>query len=169
MVFSRRRVLFFLSGALPAAVLGRAAHAGTEVKVSLWDKGATAMDMPEGMMPMGMAMSGAGMGAPTMGITVDIAEIPAGETTFKVINESQEFYHALVISPVEDQSSELPYIVDKMMVDEDAAGRTAVLKELRPRDFGSVTVDLQPGDYILYCNISGHYAMGMWTLIKVTG
>lgn len=168
MLTSRRETLLILSCAMPVAVLGRAAHAGIEVKVSLWDKGPTAMDMPEGMMPMGMAMSGAGMGMPTMGITLDRAEIPAGETTFKVINDSQEFYHALVISPVADQTRALPYLADRMMVDEDAAGRTAVVKELRPHDFGSVTVDLQPGDYILYCNIAGHYAMGMWTVIKVT-
>jgi uncharacterized cupredoxin-like copper-binding protein len=28
---------------------------------------------------------------------------------------------------------------------------------------------MQPGTYILYCNIAGHYAMGMWTLLTVTG
>jgi uncharacterized cupredoxin-like copper-binding protein len=170
MQYSRRLILISLTAAVPVALLGGSASAATKVKVSLWDKGPTAMDMPEGMMPMGMAMSGAGMmDAATMGITLDQTEIPAGETTFTVINESQEFYHALVISPVADRSRELPYMHDRMMVDEEAAGRTAVVKELRPHDAGSVTVDLQPGEYILYCNIAGHYAMGMWTVITVTG
>jgi uncharacterized cupredoxin-like copper-binding protein len=26
---------------------------------------------------------------------------------------------------------------------------------------------LKPGRYILYCNIPGHYALGMWTLLTV--
>ena len=28
---------------------------------------------------------------------------------------------------------------------------------------------LKPGLYILYCNIPGHYVLGMWTLMTVTG
>lgn len=55
------------------------------------------------------------------------------------------------------------------MVDEEAAGTTARLKDLRPRDSGAVTVDMQPGTYILYCNIAGHYTMGMWSIVAVTG
>jgi uncharacterized cupredoxin-like copper-binding protein len=54
-------------------------------------------------------------------------------------------------------------------VDEETAGITARLKDLRPRDSGAVTVDMQPGTSILYCNIAGHYAMGMLTLVAVTG
>jgi uncharacterized cupredoxin-like copper-binding protein len=55
------------------------------------------------------------------------------------------------------------------MVDEAAAGTIARMKELRPQTSGSATFNLQPGTYILYCNIAGHYMMGMWTLLKVTG
>ena len=54
------------------------------------------------------------------------------------------------------------------MVDEEAAGVTARVKELRPGTSRTVTVAMQPGTYILYCNIAGHYAMGMWTLLTVT-
>lgn len=103
-----------------------------------------------------------------MGITVDTPEIPAGEITFRVTNESQEFYHSLSIAPVADVSKELPYLSDKEMVDEAAAGTVAHGKELRPHDSGSVTADLRPGTYILFCNIAQHYAMGMWTLVTVT-
>jgi len=73
----------------------------------------------------------------------------------------------MTISPIADRSKELPYLVDKKMVNEDSAGITARLKELRPHDSGSVTVDMKPGLYILYCNIAGHYVMGMWTTVTV--
>ena len=118
---------------------------------------------------MGMAMAGADMTMATMGITVDKPEIPAGEVTFAVINDSQEFYHSLAIAPVADVATALPYLSDKMMVDEAAAGTVARGKELRPHDSGSVKVALQPGTYILFCNVGGHYVMGMWTLITVKG
>ena len=132
MKFSRRSVISVISGLLPLLALNHAAYAGSIIKVSLWDKGPTAMDMFDAQVPMGMAMSGAKTGMATMGITTDVLEIPAGEVTFRVINESQEFYHSMA------------------------------------HESGSVTVDLRPGTYILYCNVAGHYVMGMWTSVTVT-
>jgi uncharacterized cupredoxin-like copper-binding protein len=164
-----RLVRSVLTTALLLLVFSSGANAQARVKVSLWDKGPTAMDGVDSLMPMGMAMAGAKMDGATMGITVDVLEIPAGQVTFSVINDSQEFYHSMVISPIIDQSRELPYLTDTMMVDEEAAGRTALVKELKPHGSGSVTVDMTPGTYILYCNIAGHYVMGMWTIITVTG
>ncbi len=43
------------------------------------------------------------------------------------------------------------------------------MPETEPGESGQVTLHLNPGTYILFCNIPGHYAMGMWTLLKVTG
>lgn len=169
MKFSRRSAVSLISGTLSLMVFGRAAFAGTVVEVALWDKGEASMDSMDTLKPMGMGMPGAMMDMATMGITVDLMEIPAGEVTFTVVNESQDFYHSVTISAVEDPSRELPYLIDKMMVDEEAAGTTARVKELKPRASGKVTVDMQPGTYILYCNIAGHYVMGMWTIVTVTG
>lgn len=168
MRLSRRATSALVSGMVSILMFGGTALAGTVVKVALWDRGEMSMDGMDGMMPMGMAMPGAKMDMATMGITADTPEFPAGEVTFNVINESQEFYHNVTVSPVADLSKELPYLADKMMVDEEAAGITARVKELKPRASRSVTVTMQPGTYILYCNIAGHYAMGMWTIITVT-
>jgi uncharacterized cupredoxin-like copper-binding protein len=167
MQLSRRSVVSALPASVALLAFRPATASGTVVKVSLWDKGEASMDAME-MPPMGMAMAGADMAKATMGITVELAEIPAGEVTFTVTNESQEFYHSLSIAPVADVATELPYLSDKMMVDEAAAGTVARGKELRPHASGSVTVELQPGTYILFCNVGGHYVMGMWTLITVT-
>jgi uncharacterized cupredoxin-like copper-binding protein len=166
---SRRSALRIAAVALPYLAVGRAARAETVVKVVLSDSGPASMDNMETKPPMGMATPGADMAMATMAITLDAAEISAGQVTLNVTNESPEFYHAVTISPVADPTVELPYLSDKMMVDEEAAGVTARVKELRPGTSRSVTIDLQPGTYILYCNIAGHYAMGMWTLLKVTG
>ena len=168
MKLSGRSALALVAGAFMFLASSRDALSETVVKVSLWDKGEASMDAMDTMMPMGMAMSGATMDMATMGITVDVQEFPAGKVTFRAINESCEFYHSVTISPVADPSIELPYVIDKMIVDEAAAGITARMKELRPHDSGSVTVEMQPGTYILYCNIAGHYVMGMWTTVTVT-
>lgn len=169
MKLSRRAILSGFPVSMSLLAFNRAALAGTVVKISLWDKGEASMDAMDTLMPMGLAMPGAGMDMATMGITADPAEIPAGEVTFTAVNESKEFYHSLAIAPVADLSKELPYLVEDRMVDEEAAGTIARMKELRPQTSGSATFDLQPGTYILYCNIAGHYVMGMWTLLKVTG
>jgi len=148
------------------------ARAETVVKVTLWDKGESSMDMLGAHEPMGMGMLGAdpdvtNTGA-TMGITLDLAEVPAGAIKFQILNDSLEFYHAVTISPVADVTVPLPYLAEDQRVDEAAAGVTANLGELKSHASATKTVALEPGTYILYCNISGHYAMGMWTLLTVT-
>lgn len=165
-----RKAPVLLASLLTAGALGLAtgAWAETVVKVSLWDKGATAMDTVGKHSPLGMAVAGADPSMATMGVTLDVQEVPAGEITFRITNDSGEFYHAVVISPVADTAVPLPYLPAEERVDEAAAGVTANLGELRPHDAKTKKATLGPGTYILYCNIAGHYAMGMWTLLTVT-
>ena len=149
------------------------AQAATTVQVSLWDKGDHAMDTLETAKPMGMAMMHKMMMSGTMpmspmGITASQAEIPAGEVTFAVTNASKATIHEMILSPVTDQAGELPYKTDEMRVDEEAAGALGEVSELDPGKSGALTLTLEPGTYLLYCNIPGHYALGMWTLITVT-
>lgn len=40
--------------------------------------------------------------------------------------------------------------------------------ELGPGKKGSVTVDLKPGNYILLCNVAGHYKKGMFKAFTVS-
>ena len=42
-----------------------------------------------------------------------------------------------------------------------------VVGELQPNKSGSVEVILQPGSYLLICNVPGHYAAGMATTLRV--
>jgi len=169
MTYTRRTAAALLGLALFSFSVVPAFAAGTVVQVSLWDKGDSSMDMMGDVMPMGMGMMGADMTLATMGITADLTEVPAGEVTFQVINDSKHMIHEMVVAPVGDASTALPYIVDEAKVDEDAAGHLGEVAELDVGQSGALTVTLKPGTYILYCNIPGHYAMGMWTLLTVTG
>jgi len=170
MTVSRREMIVLSTGAVGAVALGGAARAEGVVKIALWDKGEGAMEGMEGMAPMGLAQPGAAdMAMATMGITLDPAEVPAGEIKFQISNDSQSFYHNVTISAVADPSLPLPYLDDQAMVDVEALDVVARSRDLGLRERETVTATLTPGTYVLYCNIAGHYVMGMWTLLTVTG
>lgn len=168
----RTAVLALVAGIMPLAMT-TGAFAATTITVSLWDTGDHAMDMLDQAKPMGMGlmhkmMMSGDMKMGAMGITASATEIPAGDVTFTVTNDSKSMIHEMVLSAVTDPEAELPYLVDEMKVDEDAAGHLGEVAELDPGKSGELTLTLEPGDYLLFCNIPGHYALGMWTLITVT-
>lgn len=140
------------------------AHADAVVKVSLWDKGGM-MDMSKSM-GLGMGMHGK-MSMAIMGIKIDKLTVPAGKVTFDVINDSKEIQHEMLISPVKDENTVLPFVDNENRVDEEASGDLGEVSELDPGKSGSLTLELKPGNYILFCNVPGHYMAGMWTALKV--
>jgi plastocyanin len=77
----------------------------------------------------------------------DISVDEAGETTFTVSNEG-EFPHALEI---------------------EGNGIEEETEELGPGESGSVTVDLEPGEYELYCPVGDHREQGMVGTLVVGG
>lgn len=162
-----------ISACLLTALLAQPAHADATVTVELWDRGAM-MDMPgmgmAGRMRWGggwaMGMHGA-PGMAMMGIRTDTSEVPAGKVTFNVTNVSAGTIHEMIVAPLESGEERLPYIDKEDRVDEDATGHLGEVSELDPGKSGALTLDLPPGQYVLYCNVPGHFAAGMWTTISV--
>ncbi len=178
MNITRREAMVFTAGAAAAAAVassGPATAASDEstetfVQVNMWDRGATVMgdfDMSNRIM---LGTPGAALkddaGAP-MGFTVTQHVIPHGSVTFVATNTSRIAEHEMLVLPINDVTMPLPYNADSERLDEDAAGSLGEIAETAPGETGTLTVDLAPGIYMLACNISGHYAMGMWTLITV--
>lgn len=139
--------------------------AGTTVDVSLWDKGADAMSM-DGPKHM-LGMKDPNRDKETMGINESVSTVPAGEVTFEVTNDSKDTIHEMIVAPVQDLNKPLPYDQKTEAVDEEAAGSLGEVSELDPGKGGALRLTLDPGTYILYCNVPGHYAAGMWTLLTV--
>lgn len=155
------------------ALVLSAAHvsaATTVVNVSLWDKGSTSMNMMSKAPKMGMNM-GMNKGSPMpdapMGIKLSTTTVPAGVVTFDVTNDAKQLVHEMIVAPVKGVKKPLPYMNKEMKVNEDAAGHLGEVAELEPGKSGALTLTMKPGRYILYCNIPGHYALGMWTLLTV--
>ena len=76
--------------------------------------------------------------------------------------------HEMVVAPA-DPPKPLPYDKADQEVKEDAATPIGEVSELDPGTSGKVELDLKPGRYVLFCNVPGHYMLGMWTELTVTG
>jgi len=155
--------------ALSALLFASSAYAAdTTIHVSLWDKGPDSVVMDDAHMAMMGKMDMANMSTGTMGVKLDVTTVPAGKVTFDVTNDSKDIIHEMMVSPVPAENADLPYVADENRVDEEAAGHLGEVSELDPGKGGSLTVDLTPGQYIVYCNIPGHFIDGMWTMLTVT-
>jgi uncharacterized cupredoxin-like copper-binding protein len=91
----------------------------------------------------------------------------AGTVTFAVTNEGQRNHEFLVLK-TDTLAADLPIVTfegESDRIDEEAADVEAIGEieedELGPGASASLDVDLQPGHYVLLCNLKGHYRMGM--------
>jgi uncharacterized cupredoxin-like copper-binding protein len=95
-----------------------------------------------------------------MRITVSATRVAAGKVTFVVRNAGTVEHELLVIPwPKAGKLS-----VAHFRADEGAS--LGEVSELKPGKTGRVTLELQPGRYLLICNLSGHYQLGMQAAIE---
>lgn len=162
----KHRSLPLLVLALLPALAIPANAAGTTLKVSLWG------DM-SGTMPMDMGMGvkkakGATHGTNShMGITIYQNSIKAGPVTFAVKNNSEKTIHEMLVLPIRDTSTPLTYLKNDNRLDEDKIKSLGEVSELDPGKSGTLTLNLKPGNYLLACNVPGHYMAGMWAMLTV--
>ena len=140
------------------------AFADAVVKVTLTDKGGT-MDLSKSM-GLGMGMH-ADMKAAIMGITINPKSVPAGKVKFNVTNSSNAVVHEMLVAPIADENAIMPFLANDDKLDETATHDLGEVSELDPGKSGSLTVAMEPGKYLLFCNVSGHYMAGMWTVLVV--
>ena len=118
------------------------------------------------------AQLGAGGGASSVQVTErDFAiktttHVAAGEVVFRVHNRGPGSHELLVVRM---SAGQLPFRSDGLTVDEDAVTKAEV-GVLEPAHAGVVRelrVQLAPGRYVLFCNMSGHFLGGMHTDLVV--
>ena len=91
--------------------------------------------------------------------------VPAGEITFEVHNEGVA-PHELVVIRTDLAAKALP-IADGT-VDEQAAGQVlGRTGEFPGGEIKVIAYDMEPGQYVLVCNIPGHYQQGMFAEMTV--
>lgn len=154
---------FIATAACGAAFLaGSVAMADRTVNISLEDQGASKE------MPMGLGMNmGGNMRMATMSVTLDKDTVSAGKVTFNVTNASKDMIHELIVGHLTDPAKQLPYVASDAKVDEEGSDHLGEVSELDPGKSGALILTLEPGTYVLYCNVANHYMAGMWTLLTV--
>lgn len=149
---------------LCAGFLVTPVQAETTVRVTLIDKSGTS-DLSS-LPPLGMGMK-ADMKMAKMGININPKMASRGNVRFDVTNLASNLVHEVLIARITDEDQLLPFDQSRNKVDVESLQTLGSVSEIDPNKTASLTLDLKPGKYILYCNIAGHYMAGMWTVIEV--
>ena len=101
-------------------------------------------------------------------ITLDESSASAGEVTFDVTNEAEQ-PHEFVVFKTDLAEDQLP-TDDEGNVDEEGDGVELVdeLEDIAPGDEPSLTLDLNAANYVIICNLPGHYKQGMHASFTVS-
>jgi len=109
----------------------------------------------------------------TYAITLDKDSASSGEITFHVHNDATDLTHEFVVFKTDIPADQLP-LNDEGIVDEEAGGADLVLidevEDVEPGMSADLTVTLQPGNYVLVCNVDSgemHYQHGMYAAFTV--
>jgi uncharacterized cupredoxin-like copper-binding protein len=96
------------------------------------------------------------------------AQVRAGPVRIVVHNEGPETHELLI---VRSQNDDLPLRPDGTTLDEETL-QPELVAQVEGAPSGAtneVDVDLEPGRYSLFCNMSGHYLGGMHAVLVVVG
>ncbi len=114
------------------------------------------------------ADTGATIGATVkdFGIAIDPTEVAGGEVTFSISNEGPSA-HEFVVIESDDAPGDLP--VENGEVTEDDLNVIGEAEDIAPSTTADpLTLTLPEGQYVIICNLPGHYEQGMYTGLKVS-
>jgi uncharacterized cupredoxin-like copper-binding protein len=98
----------------------------------------------------------------------DASVVPAGTVSFRILNEGPTTHEVIVVR-TDRAPDKLPLQRDGLTVNEDAPG-IDLLDEVEGLDIDdrrTLVLDLAAGNYVLYCNLEGHYLGGMHEALTV--
>ena len=101
-----------------------------------------------------------------MRIVLDQDTIKPGRVILQAENQSKNLVHEVIIGR-DDGAKELPMDAKHDRVIESRVRRLGEIADLAPGKTGKLTLNLKPGNYVLFCNQPGHYQDGMVTRLTV--
>jgi uncharacterized cupredoxin-like copper-binding protein len=98
----------------------------------------------------------------------DVAVVPAGTVSFRILNQGPTSHEFIVVRTDRDPDK-LPLQRDGLTVNEEAPGIDLVdeAEGLDIDDHRTLVLDLAAGNYVMYCNLEGHYLGGMHATLTV--
>src|SRR4051812_35927079 len=101
-------------------------------------------------------------------IMTEVPAVPAGDVTFDVVNTGDVVHEMTVFKSDKDIKSLPMSATNKDEVDEDQVGEfIGSFEEVQPATSANGTLVLAPGRYILLCNLTKHYGLGMVATLDV--
>jgi uncharacterized cupredoxin-like copper-binding protein len=101
-----------------------------------------------------------------MRIVLDQDTIKPGRVIFQAENQSKNLVHEVIIGR-DDGAKQLPMDAKHGRVIESRVRRLGEIADLAPGKTGKLSLNLKPGNYVLFCNQPGHYQDGMVTRLTV--
>jgi caa(3)-type oxidase subunit IV len=95
--------------------------------------------------------------------------VPAGPVTFHIVNGADDMLHEFIIVKTDLESTNLPLDPVTSRVNEDAIEIVTAQDNIEPAHSRDLNVVLDPGHYVLICNLPGHYLQGMMVNFNVNG
>lgn len=113
---------------------------------------------------MGPGMMGMGM----MSLRTTKPSAKAGKIRFEVTNYSASIVHEMEVVSVDDLNAPLPYDYNTAKVKIDKAREKGEVEDVAAGGEKVLELTLPAGNYLLVCNLPGHYAAGMVAPFVVT-
>jgi uncharacterized cupredoxin-like copper-binding protein len=95
-----------------------------------------------------------------MRIVLDHDTLKPGRVTFQAENQSKSQVHEVIVAR-DSGAKTLPFDAKQDRVIESRVRRLGEISDLAPGKTGKLTLNLKPGNYLLFCNQPGHYKDGM--------
>src|SRR5262245_1695679 len=107
-------------------------------------------------------------GMDSMRMDLSTKQIRAGKVTFNVTNTSQnDLVHEFVVVKPDKPIESLLYKEDENELVEDGLAAMNEIEDIEPGKSGTLTINLDPGSYVLFCNKAGHFKAGMVNQLTV--
>jgi uncharacterized cupredoxin-like copper-binding protein len=99
-------------------------------------------------------------------INLSTTTMKAGEITFNIQNTASDLEHEFVVVDTDLAPADMPLNADGD-VDEDQITVVDEQEAIQAGESATLTVTLDPGHYVIMCNLPGHFAQGMHIEITV--
>ena len=103
-----------------------------------------------------------------MELKLETTSVRAGRVVFDVKNDAESQQHEVIIAKLKDRNQGVSVSPTNDRVDEKKLRTLGEVSDLDPGKEGKLSINLKPGEYLLFCNMKGHYQAGMLAHLTVT-